>query len=1013
MVRAGIREAHPAGIWSDGSTDGPVIGTLICVLDRAKNLPNKKKIGKQDPYAVARLAKVAKRTDTDIRGGQVPKWDKELRFPVRDSPDYKTLKISVFNDDKKVDLIGEVSIRLDKILVKGGGTDDGWRVLKCKEKYSGDILVELTFYDLRPKDEPVKEKKAPPPPPPKVKEETGPRRPGGAREMGSKHTTRNRRPLPENPPKSSRHATEEKKATRRSRHSEVPTSGHRHSNSQPDLAQQRTARSRRSRHELRHSTSRVFERSSNEMVMNSYGYDQGPNDMYDPYEDQYDQRNDYDPRYDMRREEEYDDYGRPDPRARPPPPPMHYHSAPVIHQENFPGGPPPPMQHSLSSGPVEVYQNDMQRQQTVRHFRSVPSFAHPDSRNGYDPRYGDPQMDVYGSSVPDIGYGYQAPMQEPMQQAMQQYGLPPPPPHQMQPMQQPVPPSHQVVLQRQISHRDLSMGYPSDLPPMNDHDAPPPPPPPHRHANRAGSEPSTFNNPEPQSFNAPIPAPEPVLDEPNWDNHRPKSIAEEHGLPSYESVTKPAAPVTSTALVRRGSFCPPDDMAHNGIPLPPSLVPGLDPVVAEQLTDHMDEQRRRMSIYEGGGQVATRQPPSNYHRPQVEEVQDVQLYQSTLPPESQVVQLEIAQQQQQQQQQHAMRQQQLPPSSQPRGLPMPLNPLPQYTELPDTSALPPPLPIIQPLRTKTVPMDIPPRKPLPPPTPDPIIGDSPFDPDSYNIINPAPAAAAEAMQAASAPIIVPGSNRVLDPTDILPVHTHAPEPERRVPRAPPPVPVQHRRERIGRSLSPIPPPKGTRLTIEPSSFSSSPPKQVSFDAQTVKKDRNKLRKSVKASQSMATLPPPPPPVSQRSARDRYSMNDAYGIVVYDPNSSRERERQYHRDQAERDARALVPVQANQYQNQSRDMSTRRRQSSGLELGSYRGPRAMGSMMGRDRGGGFGGGFGGGGGGNVGYYNAPAVPPKVPIAAAAVGGDEAWRLSQEMSLIKIGAGDGGRSYRGRR
>jgi hypothetical protein len=95
MVRAGIKEAHPAGIWSDMSSDGPVIGTLVVVLDRAvgthlkshresslltwmdivqKNLPNKKKIGKQDPYAVARLAKEAKRTDTDVRGGQVPRW---------------------------------------------------------------------------------------------------------------------------------------------------------------------------------------------------------------------------------------------------------------------------------------------------------------------------------------------------------------------------------------------------------------------------------------------------------------------------------------------------------------------------------------------------------------------------------------------------------------------------------------------------------------------------------------------------------------------------------------------------------------------------------------------------------------------------------------------------------------------------------------------------------------------------------------------------------------------------
>jgi len=35
MPRAGIKEAHPAGIWSDLSVDGPVIGTLIVVLDKA------------------------------------------------------------------------------------------------------------------------------------------------------------------------------------------------------------------------------------------------------------------------------------------------------------------------------------------------------------------------------------------------------------------------------------------------------------------------------------------------------------------------------------------------------------------------------------------------------------------------------------------------------------------------------------------------------------------------------------------------------------------------------------------------------------------------------------------------------------------------------------------------------------------------------------------------------------------------------------------------------------------
>jgi hypothetical protein len=35
MVRFGIKEAHAAGIYSDMTSDGPVIGTLVVVLDRA------------------------------------------------------------------------------------------------------------------------------------------------------------------------------------------------------------------------------------------------------------------------------------------------------------------------------------------------------------------------------------------------------------------------------------------------------------------------------------------------------------------------------------------------------------------------------------------------------------------------------------------------------------------------------------------------------------------------------------------------------------------------------------------------------------------------------------------------------------------------------------------------------------------------------------------------------------------------------------------------------------------
>ncbi|KAF9880880.1 hypothetical protein CkaCkLH20_01922 [Colletotrichum karsti] len=144
---------HTAGIFADPSVDGPLIGTLVAIVDRAKNLPNRKTIGKQDPYCAARLGKEAKRTTTDVRGGQTPKWDQELRFAVHDSPDYYQLKVSVFHDDKKTDLIGETWIDLRDIIVPGGGQNDLWRNLTFKGKYAGEVRMEITYYDIRPKPE--------------------------------------------------------------------------------------------------------------------------------------------------------------------------------------------------------------------------------------------------------------------------------------------------------------------------------------------------------------------------------------------------------------------------------------------------------------------------------------------------------------------------------------------------------------------------------------------------------------------------------------------------------------------------------------------------------------------------------------------------------------------------------------------------------------------------------------------------------------------------------------------
>ncbi|KAK4503906.1 hypothetical protein PRZ48_004821 [Zasmidium cellare] len=144
---------HAAGIFADMTVDGPEIGTLVLVVDRAKNLPNRKTMGKQNPYAAARLGKEARKTETDKRGGQTPRWDQELRFTVHDSPDYYTLKISVFSEDKRTDLIGEAWVRLDDVVVPGGGKNDLWQGLNCKGKYAGEIRIELTYYDTREKPE--------------------------------------------------------------------------------------------------------------------------------------------------------------------------------------------------------------------------------------------------------------------------------------------------------------------------------------------------------------------------------------------------------------------------------------------------------------------------------------------------------------------------------------------------------------------------------------------------------------------------------------------------------------------------------------------------------------------------------------------------------------------------------------------------------------------------------------------------------------------------------------------
>lgn len=82
-----------------------------------------------------------------------PYRDQELRFEVRDSPDYENLKLSIFNDDKKTDLIGETWLDLGDVVTPGGGRNDAWHSLKYRDKYAGEVRIEMSYYDSRPRAE--------------------------------------------------------------------------------------------------------------------------------------------------------------------------------------------------------------------------------------------------------------------------------------------------------------------------------------------------------------------------------------------------------------------------------------------------------------------------------------------------------------------------------------------------------------------------------------------------------------------------------------------------------------------------------------------------------------------------------------------------------------------------------------------------------------------------------------------------------------------------------------------
>ncbi|KAK9454415.1 C2 domain-containing protein [Dipodascopsis uninucleata] len=122
------------------------VGTLIAVIIKAKNLPNRRRLGKQDPYCTLRLGQNAQSTKVDKRGGQTPYWNHEFRFTVTESDDQ--FKLTVLDDnDSKPELIGDCMIELKPALLTTSKEGyDKWHSLMYRQKYAGEVFIEMTFY---------------------------------------------------------------------------------------------------------------------------------------------------------------------------------------------------------------------------------------------------------------------------------------------------------------------------------------------------------------------------------------------------------------------------------------------------------------------------------------------------------------------------------------------------------------------------------------------------------------------------------------------------------------------------------------------------------------------------------------------------------------------------------------------------------------------------------------------------------------------------------------------------
>ncbi|KAK0204712.1 hypothetical protein DFS33DRAFT_684255 [Desarmillaria ectypa] len=130
---------------------GDELGTLIIVVLKARNLIDKHSFYKQDVYSQLAINGTTKKTEVDVKGGQHPVWDAEIRFPVMKvtADKYRKLELSCWSKEPRTDeLLGQAKIDISETLKTG--EFDGWVLLDIDGVQRGEVYLEITYYSNAP-----------------------------------------------------------------------------------------------------------------------------------------------------------------------------------------------------------------------------------------------------------------------------------------------------------------------------------------------------------------------------------------------------------------------------------------------------------------------------------------------------------------------------------------------------------------------------------------------------------------------------------------------------------------------------------------------------------------------------------------------------------------------------------------------------------------------------------------------------------------------------------------------